>query len=80
MQVRILAFGIARDILGAGNLSLDLPQGATVAELKARLCRDYPSFEKLASLAIALNAEYASDSQAISTGDEVAIIPPVSGG
>ncbi|HQU59332.1 MAG: MoaD/ThiS family protein [Phaeodactylibacter sp.] len=80
MQVKIHAFGIARDILGGSSLSIEMPEQATVAQLKARLCQDFPSFEKLASLAVALNTEYASDSQIIGAGDEVVIIPPVSGG
>ncbi|MCB0569446.1 MAG: MoaD/ThiS family protein [Phaeodactylibacter sp.] len=80
MQVNILAFGIARDILGAGSITLDVPEQATVSELKELLCSRYPRFEKLASMAIALNAEYASDTQVICAGDEIVIIPPVSGG
>ena len=80
MDIKILAFGIAKDILGATNLSVQMPGEPTVGQLKAHLCRSYPAFEKLASFAIALNTEYAEDRQAIHPGDEVVIIPPVSGG
>ncbi len=80
MEVKILAFGIAKDILGGSSLSVELPEKPTVGQLKAHLCQAYPDFEKLASFAIALNTEYAEDQQAIRPGDEVVIIPPVSGG
>ncbi|MCB0550653.1 MAG: molybdopterin converting factor subunit 1 [Phaeodactylibacter sp.] len=80
MEVKILAFGIAKDILGGTTLSVELPEQPTVGQLKAHLCRAYPAFEKLASFAIALNTEYADDQEAIQPGDEVVIIPPVSGG
>ena len=80
MEIKILAFGIAREILGAAAFSIQLPGQPTVGQLKAHLCRSFPAFEKLASFAVALNAEYAEDQQAIQPGDEVVIIPPVSGG
>lgn len=80
MDIKILAFGIAKEILGATNLSVQMPGQPTVGQLKAYLCQSYPAFTKLASFAIALNTEYAEDEQAIQPGDEVVIIPPVSGG
>ncbi|MCB0585614.1 MAG: MoaD/ThiS family protein [Phaeodactylibacter sp.] len=80
MKIKILAFGIAKDILGATNILIELEGPPTVGQLKTHLCREYPAFEKLASFAIALNTEYVEDNQAIQPGDEVVIIPPVSGG
>ncbi len=80
MEIKILAFGIARDILGGSKLTVEMPTQPTVGQLKAHLCESYPAFEQLASFAIALNTEYADDGQAIQAGDEVVIIPPVSGG
>lgn len=80
MKIEILAFGIARDILGDSRLTVEMPAQPTVGQLKAHLCSFYPAFEKLASFSIALNTEYADDGQAIRAGDEVVIIPPVSGG
>lgn len=80
MMVNILAFGIAKDILGSSQLSIELPESATVGQLKAQLCERYPAFEKLASLSIALNTSYAADDASIEPTDEVVIIPPVSGG
>lgn len=80
MQVTILAFGITRDLLGASELKLELPEGATVADLKAELGRRFPEFSRLSSLAIAVNSEYAGDHRKLGAQDEVALIPPVSGG
>ena len=80
MNISILAFGIAKDILGKNMLQIEVSEQPTAAELKQHLISKYPEFEKLASLALAINTEYAEDSQLINDGDEVVIIPPVSGG
>lgn len=80
MTVNVLAFGIAKDILGSRQLRVELSDTATVGQLKARLCEQYPAFEQLASLSIALNTAYAKDEAHIQASDEVVIIPPVSGG
>lgn len=80
MQINLLAFGIAKDILGGSTQVVELDGTPTVAQLKAQLCEQYPDFVKLASLSVAVNTEYAGDDQVIKAGDEVVIIPPVSGG
>ena len=80
MQLTILAFGITRDILGGPELKLELPEGATVEELKAELVRRFPEFSKLKALAVAVNSEYAVNGEMLKERDEVALIPPVSGG
>ena len=80
MKIDILAFGIAKDIIRARSLPLELPEGGTVGELKAKLMAQFPDFEKLKSLAIAVNTEYQTDDFTLSENDEVVIIPPVSGG
>lgn len=80
MEVKILAFGIARDILGGPELQLSTPQHLTVGKLLAILKEQYPAFQELTSLAIAVNADYAQSDQQIKAGDEVVIIPPVAGG
>lgn len=80
--MELLLFGIAKDIVGESVIDLSntdrLPQ--SVAELKKLLATEYPDFSKLSSLAIAVNSEYAADDVALGTDDEIAIIPPVSGG
>lgn len=80
MKIKILAFGISRDILGGSTVEMQIPDGASVADLRAALYRQYPALQKLNNLAIALNAEYAAEEQEISERDEVVLIPPVSGG
>lgn len=77
--MRILLFGIARDIAGAPVINISEPL-ATVTELKHWLYSRYPAMQQLRSLAVAVNRVYAQESAALQPGDEVAVIPPVSGG
>jgi molybdopterin converting factor subunit 1 len=80
MNIQILAFGIARDILKKSTLNLSLDKDVTVGDLKAKLCDQYPEFELLRSFSIAVNEEYRKDDFVLSENDEIVIIPPVSGG
>ena len=80
IEVKLLSFGIAKDILGARNLKVELPQRASVADLRRSLIRDYPDFERLSSLKFAVKEDYVDDDFILSPLDEVIIIPPVSGG
>jgi molybdopterin converting factor subunit 1 len=76
--VRVLLFAALRDAAGP-TVEVNLPAGATVRALRAELARVLPS-ALLARSAIAVNHEYADDSCEVRAGDEVAVIPPVSGG
>lgn len=82
MRVRILTFGVLKDWLGGSLQSLDLPEGATVATLLARLSEDAARIPQNTwkSLAVSVNAEYAQAAHVLRDGDEVALLPPVSGG
>lgn len=80
LKVKILAFGISKDILGTSAINLELDQHATVGQLKAKLCAEHKEFQKLSSLMIAVNSEYASTDTILNENDEIALIPPVSGG
>lgn len=81
MDLKVLAFGIAKDILGCAETIVTLnDEHPTVATLKDRLEAEYHGLGELASYAIAVNNEYAGEEQTLSETDEVAIIPPVSGG
>jgi len=80
MKISVLAFGIAKEIIGQLEVTLQLPDDATVADLKTHLINHYPDFRKLASLRVAVNTEYADDTQPLQTNDEIVLIPPVSGG
>jgi len=80
MEIRVLAFGIVKDIFEGSEKNISLPAGATVAELRAALKQNFPELENLRSWMIAVNNTYADDGLPVREGDEVAIIPPVSGG
>jgi molybdopterin converting factor subunit 1 len=80
MKLHIQAFGIAKEILGSSRIEHELPDPGTVEQLLASLKSVYPDFEKLASLMVAVNTEYAEASQQLQESDEVVLIPPVSGG
>lgn len=70
-----------RDAAGAGQLELVLPAMATVAAVAAPLAERYPALTRhLHRVAYAVNREYASENTPLHDGDEVALIPPVSGG
>lgn len=81
LHMEIKLFGIARDIAGEHRIVLKDTAGIqTVRDLKARLVETYPDLGKLRSLAVAVDQEYAEDTDALGPDHEVALIPPVSGG
>ena len=80
MEITVLAFGIAKDIFGASTVTVELADTSITADMKASLEEKYPKLKQLASYMVAVNNEYAEDSLIITERDEVAIIPPVSGG
>ena len=80
MKCTVKAFGISRDIVGKRELEMELPDGSTVSDLKKELFQKYPMFSDLKSLFVALNNEYANEDAILNSGDEIALIPPVSGG
>jgi len=80
MTVEILAFGIAKDIFGASVIRIDLPDTALAGDLKTALEEKYPRLKQLASYLLAVNNEYAADDLPLNQHDEIAVIPPVSGG
>lgn len=80
MELSILAFGIAKDIVGTDRLSMEIEEGADTCALKKKLEAVYPAFTRLKSYMLAVNREYAPDTLPLSPRDEIAIIPPVSGG
>lgn len=75
----IKAFGITKDILGARETLFEL-EGETVGSLRMALKQRYPSLLDIRSLMIAVNNTYAEDQLALAESDEIALIPPVSGG
>jgi molybdopterin synthase catalytic subunit len=79
MQVRVLFFGVLKDLLSSSGEAVMLPEGATVAQLTERLRKD-AAHPVWSALAVAVNQEYAAASAVLHDGDEVALLPPVSGG
>jgi molybdopterin synthase sulfur carrier subunit len=75
----VKAFGITKDIIGARETVVQL-QGDTVGALRDALKQRYPALAEIRSLMIAVNSAYAEDSDLIGETDEIALIPPVSGG
>jgi len=79
-MMKVLTFCIVKEILGEMSAIVLLDNGMTVAMLKTKLEEQYPRLKQLSSFMIAVNGEYANADTVIKQGDEVAIIPPVSGG
>ncbi|QEC75302.1 MULTISPECIES: MoaD/ThiS family protein [Mucilaginibacter] len=80
MKINVLAFGVTKEIFGSGLVSLELTNDATIYNLKYALEQQYPRLKQLASYMVAVNNEYALPGDTIHERDEIAIIPPVSGG
>jgi molybdopterin converting factor subunit 1 len=81
MTLPVLLFAAARDLAGSDVVRVELPPGATVADLRSELARRFPALAPLlAKSALAVNHDFAEDSRVLAAADEVAIIPPVSGG
>ena len=80
MKVKVVAFGIAKDILGTSKSDIELDGEKTIHSLKGKLVATYPKFGELARLSFAVNEEYRTDEFTLDENDEVVLIPPVSGG
>lgn len=81
MQIRVLFFGVLKDLTGKSAASIDLPDGSTARDAASLCATQYPRIEpSLHSVAIAVNHEYASPDAVLHANDEVALLPPVSGG
>lgn len=81
MKVRVLVFGMLKDLLPLESGTVDLADGSTVAQLVSHLLAHSLQAQSYTdSLAIAVNREYATPAQVLRDGDEVALLPPVSGG
>ena len=76
----VLLFGIARDLTGQSSVSVPLASGACVADLLTTVQAQYPALLGIKSLLVAVNGDYAETNQPLTHQDEIALIPPVSGG
>ena len=79
MQIKVLFFASLKELIGISTLSIDLAEGGTTSTLFAKLCDQYPSLRQ-GSMAIAVNKIYVTDEVLLKDGDEVALLPPISGG
>jgi molybdopterin converting factor subunit 1 len=80
MIIKTLFFGIAKDLIGASELKINVAENSSVKDFETILKDEFSTLENLNSYAIAVNEAYANDDLLLKTGDVVAIIPPVSGG
>ncbi len=81
MQVRVRLFARLRELAGSGELRREVPAGATVAALWEALADEFPSLRPHStSVSAAVNQEFARRTKELADGDEVAFLPPVSGG
>ncbi|HKW17686.1 MAG TPA: molybdenum cofactor biosynthesis protein MoaE [Terriglobales bacterium] len=81
MQVRVLFFGVLKDLAGRSSEVLSLPEHATAADVIDHYAKKLSnSPQMLSSIAISVNQEYARPDNPLRAGDEVALLPPVSGG
>jgi len=81
MRVRILFFGVLKDLMGRASDTLELNEDATVADVLEHYELRTPKIrEILPSLALSVNQHYAGPGVVLGDGDEVALLPPVSGG
>lgn len=78
-RYRVKAFGITKELLGGREAFIETT-GSTVGDLRAALGEKYPELSDLRSLYIAVNNDYADDTILLKDSDEIALIPPVSGG
>lgn len=79
MNVTVRCFAMVRELLGQDRLEVELPDGASVEDLLRKLADDSPELPRL-PLAFAVNQAYAKSDHVLAEGDEVALIPPISGG
>ncbi len=80
MTVTVRLFASLRERVGHASLTRCVADGTTAGELLAGLRADFPALEGSGRVAIAVNSEYTDAGHRLSDGDEVALIPPVSGG
>jgi molybdopterin converting factor subunit 1 len=81
MQITVKLFAMLKDKAGANELLLDVPSGASVARAVEALTKQYPSLAgAIRGVAVAVNLSRVNDQTVLQDGDELALLPPVSGG
>jgi molybdopterin converting factor subunit 1 len=81
VKVRVRLFAGLKELIGRQDITVDLPEGASVGDLREKLGGDVPRLASfLPSLVCAVNEEYRLPEYPLHDGDDVALIPPISGG
>lgn len=80
MKYKINLFGITKDIVGNNITEIDMEQLSDVQTVLNRLKLIFPKLQAIKSLMVAVNSEYAEGDLLLTEQDEIALIPPVSGG
>ena len=81
MTLTVRLFARARELAGADAVRIELPDGSAVSDLRRALGAELPAAGPLVSRsAVAVNGEYAAEDRPLRPADEIALIPPVSGG
>lgn len=80
MRIKLLAFGIAGEIVGSSSSVVEIPNDADIHFIRQHLSEKYPALKTVLEYAIAVNRSYVQDNIFLKENDEIAIIPPVSGG
>jgi len=81
MNIEVKLFAAARQAANQETLSIEIAEGATVQQLKAELGQQFPDLKSMLDhLLVAIDTEYAGEDQVLQAGQDIALIPPVSGG
>lgn len=80
MKLNVKLYGITKEIIGQKELEYYLDSSTDVSSFREELKREFPELDRLKSLMIAVNGEYAAQNLVLKEQDEVVLIPPVSGG
>ena len=80
MKYKINLFGITKDIVGGNITEIDMGQLSDVEAVLDKLKSNFPKLKEIKSLMVAVNSEYAEGNLLLTEQDEIALIPPVSGG
>ncbi len=81
MRVKVLFFGMLKDIVGSAEEQLNVPEDAQLENIFDHYAGRYPRLREMAgSIVLARNQEFSKGSERVIDGDEVAFLPPVSGG